>query len=1145
MIIVFLSLLFIVNDQVTASLMDGSKRECSLYPTNLRCEYLRNPVGIEMANPRLSWNLLSNQRNQIQFAYQIIVSSSEENINNDFGDLWDTHKVDSEQNLHVSYAGKKLKSRNKVFWKVRVWDQYGNASNWSKAAKWEMGFLSQKEWRAKWVGECEDMNPDALKTDPAPYFRKEFNLKHSIKSARAYVCGLGYYELSLNGKRVSDYVLTPSQTNYDRRNLRNLLYYYDDQSTTRVFYNIFDVTDDLIPDQNTIGIILGNGWYNQRDRIAEGWMWYDTPRFILQLEVEYGNEQREIIISDDTWKVTTGPIIYNGIFTGEHYDARLEIDGWNKNGFEDSKWKTARLVRAPTGKLEAQLAPADKVIDTIHPIYMTNPAQDVYVFDLGQMISGWVKIKVRGWTGDKIVLRFIEEMGKDYGQKDIFILKGDGTEEFEPHFTWHAFRKVEVSGVRKPMNLGDIEGKIVNTAVDTVGFFECSNDLFNKIYDNYIRTQLGNFHGNISSDCPHRERLGYTGDGQILVESTIFNFNMTQFYRKWINDMHDARNKVTGYVPHTAPFEGGGGGPAWGSAYVTVLWFYYVYYGDRNILKQHYSGMKQWVEYLNTRTNREGIIVREEPKGWCLGDWATPDKIEIPPPLVNTCYFYYVLKIMTRVAEICQHAEDIPYFTNLAEKTKVSLNIKYFDVIEGKYWTSRQGADVFPLAFGMVPENKIMDVLESMIQNILKNKGHLDTGILATPLMLEVLTDHGREDIAFTIMNQRDFPSYGDYILGKGATTLWEYWDGKLSHSHPMFGSVIRWFYKGVAGINPDTHAPGFKNIIIKPHICGDLTFTKASIITLYGKVMSSWRLAEKDFLLDLDVPVNTTATVYIPAIDSRLVFENGLKPDESNGIDFIKMQNEWAIYRIGSGHYEFFSKNVNELLKEVHTATPIILPKDSIFFKPQAASIRIESAIEEADIYYTVDGSKPNKRSHQFTGPFQVYDNVLIKARAYKKGYIPSFIKSENICFVDPKINGIKYTVYEGHWDERPDLEKLIPVSSGHSFQFNVSDIKKREDYIAVIFEGIIEISDDGEYIFYSSANDGSLLYVDNKVVVDNAGYFGEKFDHGSIELKKGRHLIKVLYFENTGTESIDVLIEGPGLEKQPIPPNKLFYNK
>ena len=1114
--------------------------EGELNPINLRCEYVKNPLAINNRSPKLSWSFNSSKNIHQQKAYHILVSSSIKKLKNNVADIWDSGKIKSDQSQNVLYEGTELHSNQLVFWKVQVWNENNEQSEWSNINKWGMGLLDNEDWDANWIAIGEDEDPDSPETNPAPYFRKEFTLGKTVKSAMLYVSGLGYYELYLNGDKIGDYVLAPANTNYDKRNMRHLLYNYSDRSKTRVLYNTFDISDMLIRGEYALGIILGNGWYNQRDRRDEGWMWFDTPRFILQLEIEYDDGTLEKIISDNTWKVSTGPLLHDGIFTGEVYDARLENVGWNSPGFDDSDWKKAIMVRAPTGKLQAQLAPSDKVIRDIKPKSKIEIDDNKYLYDFGEMFSGWVKIKVKGKEGTRITLNYFEEMGGNYRQKDVYILSGNGIEEYEPRFTWHAFRNVEVEGLSETATMINITGRVAHTAVDSVGFFECSNELFNKTYENYIRTQLGNYHGSFSSDCPHRERLGYTGDGQLLVESSIFNFDMSQFYRKWLNDMADVQDSITGFVPHTAPFGGGGGGPAWGSSYVIVPWFYYIYYGDKSILEKHYVGMKHWVEYLGTRTDINGLVVREEPGAWCLGDWAAPGNLELPPPFVNTCYYYYVTDIMVKTASVLNKEKEEKYYRDLAMQIKSNVNNKYFDKENKLYWQNRQGANAFPLAFGIVPEEDILPVVETLVKSIVDNEGHFDSGILATPLILDVLSKFGRQDIAFTLMNQRDYPGYG-YILEKKATTLWEYWDGKLSHSHPMYGSVIRWFFKELGGINPDPENPGFKHIIIRPLISGDLTYASAKYQSIYGQINSSWKIINNTFQLSVEIPSNTSATVYVPSIGENSV--NISNKSEWGNVEIISTGERNTSYKISPGKYEFISENINAIIKPVHVSTPIITPYDTLFLTPDKAELFIKSATNGADIYYTLDGSEPDQKSLKYNGPFTLDRNTVVKSIAYKEGYIPSFVKTIPVNFVDPSINGINFTVYEGMWGKKPDLDKIIPVSSGKVNRFDVKNIKKREDHIAILFESNVEIDDEGEYTFYSSANDGSVLYIENKVVVDNAGYFGKKVDNGKIYLKKGRHFIKVFYFENTGSETIDVNIEGPNLTKQPIPPYKLFF--
>jgi len=875
---------------------------------NLLCDYTENPLAVESQTPLLKWQLLSDKQAESQSAYRIIVSSSLSLLGEDNGDYWDSGKISSSESI-VRYQGKSLTSGMQVYWKVMVWDANDAPSAWSSDASWSMGLLDPSDWKALWIGQMEDQYPDSTITYPAPYFRKEFTAAKTIKKAVVYVCGLGFYEMYFNGEKIGDQVLAPAVTNYDKRPLKNLLYYYDDQSTQRVLYNTFDVTKNLKTGDNAIGMILGNGWYNQRDRTIEGYMWYDVPKMILQLEIEYNDGTKETVVSDNSWKATTGPLLHSAIFTGEVYDARLELGAWSETSFDDSAWKTALQVRPPTGKMRTQTVPFNKVMRTVETSFVKNN-DTLYTFTLPETISGWSSLEVNGKAGDTVKLRHISEEGFDYGQIDIYILKGGGVEKWEPKFTWHAFRKIEVIAKGVDISERSISAKSIYTDVDNTGSFECSNELFNRIHRAWIRTMHTNFKGIISSD-PHRERLAYTGDGQTITESLLYTFDMTRFLKKFIDDMDDARNKNTGYVPHTAPFSGGGGGPAWGSAYVIIPWAYYLHYGDAAVLEEHYAGMKQWVEYLGTRTDERGIVVREEPRGWCLGDWCTPyNRIEIPAELVNTAYYYHVASTMAEVAKILNKSQDETDLRNLAESIKGNFNTVFYDPTTNHYSHGKQGADAIPLAFGLVPEDKKEKVFAAMLEHLKSINYQFDTGIFGTPLTLKVLTENGRADIAYKLMTQPDFPGYG-YLMDDKNSTLWETWDGGVDdphgsgRCHPMFGSVVAWFYNSLAGINPDLSSPGMKHFIIKPVPVADLKYCRASYNTLYGKVGSGWEV-DKDgnFCLTIEVPANTSATVIFPAWGSGSVSESGVPIEKAGNVEVDK--DNPAQVKVMSGVYRF-----------------------------------------------------------------------------------------------------------------------------------------------------------------------------------------------------------------------------------------------
>lgn len=439
----------------------------------------------------------------------------------------------------------------------------------------------------------------------------------------------------------------------------------------------------------------------------------------------------------------------------------------------------------------------------------------------------------------------------------------------------------------------------VHTAVDGIGTFECSNPLFNRIHEAFLRTQRANFHGSISSDCPHRERLGYTGDGQVVMESALYTFDVFQFYRKWIDDIDDARNKVTGYVPHTAPFGGGGGGPAWGSAYVIMPWTYYCRYGDASLLRRHYQGMKQWVAYLQTRTDTRGLVVREEPDGWCLGDWGTPTGVEIPEPLVNTAYFYHVTDIMAKVAQTLDEKEDQARYTKLAAKIKADFNGAYYDASSNRYWEGRQGANAFALAFGLVPDDQYSLVFNSLVEGLRKLNDHFDTGILGTPLLVKVLSQNDRDDIVFNLMNQRDFPGFG-YLLDDKNSTLWEFWDGNGSHCHPMFGSVATWFYEGLGGIKVDPAAKGMQHFFIEPKTVSDMDYCKVSTRSLYGKIRSEWkRLDDGKYRFIVEIPGNTSATFILPSHKNTVTSKDGKSIP-------LKKRGEKSALELKSGVHQF-----------------------------------------------------------------------------------------------------------------------------------------------------------------------------------------------------------------------------------------------
>mgnify|MGYP000226888060 CR=1 FL=1 len=874
-------------------------------PTNLLCEYAVNPVGIDVPHPRFSWEERHFERGRTQSAYQILVATTRENLINDVGDAWNSGKVTSSSSVNIEYDGKPLESGRTYYWKVRWWDDKDRVSPYSKIATFEMGFLSQNDWKAKWI-----RGGNILRT--------HFSISRKVKRARAYICGLGYYELRINGRKVGDRQLDPGWTDYDKL----------------VLYSTYDVTSLLKEGENAVGVMLGNGWY-ARKRSSDGSP--KPPILILQIDLEFQDGSRKTIISDEKWKVSKGPIIENDIYNGETYDARLEEEGWDTPGYDDSTWKNAEIAEPPSGRLVSQAAfPPIKAVKTIQPISISNPKPGVYVYDFGQNFTGWVRLTVKGPRGAKVKLRYAELLHPDgtinttpnRGAKatDTYILKGGGIEVYEPRFTYHGFRYVEVTGFPGTPNLDSLEGIVVHSAVESTGGFSCSNQLINKIHKNILWGQLSNLMS-VPTDCPQRdERLGWMGDAQLTVEEAIYNFNMAAFYTKWIRDIKEAQEK-DGSVPDVVPpyWRLYPADPAWGTACVTIPWHLYLYYGDKRILEENYDVMKGWVDFLGTKT--EGYVVKFSK----YGDWCPPGYInspDTPGELVSTFYYYHDAMILSKVARLLGKSAEAERYKRLSEKIKEAFNKEFLK--DDQYAPIRisstlppissQTSNLLPLFLEIVPKDKEESVFKRLLENIVtKHDCHVATGIVGTRYLLDTLTKHGRADLAYKLVSQTTYPSWG-YMIREDATTVWERWEyltggGMNSHNHIMFGSIDAWFYKALAGINIDPDAPGFERIIIKSHVVGDLKYVSASINTIRGKVSSSWRKEEDSLVLEVSLPVNSRGEVHIPDLGlknpmvkegGKIIWKNEAYVKGVPGITSGKREEGYIIFEVGSGTYSF-----------------------------------------------------------------------------------------------------------------------------------------------------------------------------------------------------------------------------------------------
>jgi alpha-L-rhamnosidase len=874
----------------------------SLRPMRLTCEY--QPEGVDTPYPRLSWILEGEGRARRQTAYQILVATGDDLLAADHADLWDSGRVDSAQAQHIVYAGRPLTSGLRCAWKVRVWDESGQVSAFSPAAHWTMGLLDARDWHGRWIGRTTE-----TAYQPAPYLRHTFALHGRVKRATAYVCGLGYYELHLNGHKVGDHVLDPGYTRYDRRAL----------------YVTYDVTHQLQTGENAVGILLGTGWQNVHTRAV--WYfdkapWRAAPKALLELRVEYEDGGAETIVTDGTWKTTAGPILYDSIYGGQTYDARKELAGWDAPGYDDSNWEPARVVEPPLGRLTSQPCPPIRVMAIIKPVSVAEPKPGVFLFDMGQNFAGWAELTVDGPAGAKVTMKYGERLHPDGTldqshlaqhlvktdppqrfQTDEYILKGAGRETWHAQFCYHGFQYVEVTGFPGRPTLESLRGLFIHSDVAPIGEFECSNPDLNRLWQHTRMSYLSNLES-IPTDCPHREKNGWTGDAHLAAEFGLLHYDSAGVYAKWINDLGDEQ-RPTGELPGIVPSSGWGyewgNGPAWDSAFLLIPWYCYIYDGDRRILETHYAGMKRYVDYLTTRAENGIVSIG-------LGDWV-PYETETPVSVTSTAYYYRDARIVAETAALLGKTDDARRYAELAERIKQAFNRAFYHADSAAYANGSQTALSCALYQDLVaPENREA-VLKSLVAAVERRGGHIDTGILGAKYILHALADNGRTDVAYAIANQKTAPGWL-WWQEQGATTLWESWGGTDSRNHIMFGDISAWFVETLAGIRPD--APGFAQIRIQPHLVGDLTSARAQLQTVQGRIVSDWKLdgATGELTLHVEVPANTRATVYVPAADGAECLEGGMPAAQAEGVTAGERTSGYAVYAVGSGSYTFTSQH-------------------------------------------------------------------------------------------------------------------------------------------------------------------------------------------------------------------------------------------
>jgi len=1038
----------------------------ALSVARLRCEYLDNPLGIDVARPRLSWVLESKERDQRQTAWHILVASTEGLLRSGRGDIWDSGPVASDQSIQVEYGGPALRSRQRCWWKVRVADRQGRFSDWSPPAYWEMGLLQPADWQAQWIGldqtwpgqatwsqarwiwypdgdpaqaaptgavvtfrrelflastdrvvrahmrltaddyfelfvngqfvgrnagkpySCKvlqeyELNsflrpgtnliavlatnregpagllgqltlsfrhqpPLAIQTDrtwwvaegapggwhqphtslagwqparelarvgqppwpdanyppmlPAPFLRKEVLLSKPIQQARLYATALGVYQWHINGRRVSTDTFNPGWTDYAKR----------------VQYHTYDVTGLLRRGTNALGIILGDGWYAGFVGLGGRARYGQMPLALAQLEVWFADGSRQVIGTDGTWKAATGPILQSDLLMGETYDARLEMPGWDQPGFDDRAWKPV-TVKAVSARLVAARDAPVRPTQELKPVGLTQPKPGVFVFDLGQNMVGWARLRVRGPAGHLVTLRFAEMTNADgsiYTENlrearctDRYLLRGTGQlEVFEPHFTFHGFRYVELTGFPGQPDLETITGVVVHSDVPKIGTFACSDPRINQLASNIDWSLRGNFLS-VPTDCPQRdERLGWTGDAQVVIRTATYNRYVPAFFTKWCQDVEDAQ-QPDGAFTDVAPYVAASSGTAaWGDAGVICPWTIYQVYADRRILERHYQAGARWIEYLE-RHSTNGL---RPPTRY--GDWLAVGA-DTPLDLLATAYFAHSTRLMAQMAALLGKTNDAARYEALFQRIKAAFNWHYVTG-DTRIKGNTQTCYLMALEFDLLPLDKRTQAIRHLVMDITERGDHLTTGFVGAGLLLPALTRAGHLNLAYRLLLQDTFPSWL-YPVRHGATTVWERWDGWTpdkgfqtpwmnSFNHYALGAVGAWLFETVAGIGLDPAQPGFKHILIRPQPGGGLSWARSEYESMYGRILSAWRLAGPEFRLQLAIPPNTTATVSLPIASPRDIREGRLSVFAAEGVRFLRCEGPTTILQVGSGFYEF-----------------------------------------------------------------------------------------------------------------------------------------------------------------------------------------------------------------------------------------------
>lgn len=980
----------------------------------------------------------------------------------------------------------------------------------------------------------------------ARYLRREFVLDSQPLNAKVSFCGLGLSELYINGHKIGNEVLSPPLSTYNKT----------------AFYVSYDITEYLRKGTNAIGVILGNGRFMPPFIGTHAPMpHYGFPKMVFKCDIELENKSILQIISDENWKITAnGPIRDNNEYHGEHYDARMEMADWSKSGFDDKDWFKVDLCKSPTKQLKLQNIPPIKVMKTFKPKKVTEPEDNVYIVDFGQNISGWVQLKVDGKKGQTIRLRFAEILKSDGNidrsnlseaeATDEYIMKGENEETWEPRFTIHGFRFVEITGFPDKPTENNIIAKLVYNNLETIGQFDCSNEIVNKIYLACFYTIAGNYRSIPTDDASRSERQGYLGDRSIVATSESFIFNNEDFYEKWLDDIADSQRN-DGSIPQNCPayWEYFADDVTWPSAYFTVADMLYNQFGNQRVIKNHYSNMKKWWQYMVDNYEENETMPRD-----FLGDWVVPpfeinlihtkDQFRITDgKLIGTAFFYHITCLMLKFSEILNQEKDNLFFSEKIKNQKLQFHNIFWDNNTKSYTCNTPTANILALHFDLVPDQKIETVKQNLREQIaVIFNDHLPVGMIGLKFLMRVLTNHGMEDLAWKILTNKTYPGWG-YMIENEATTIWELWNcntaiGEMrSMNQPMnIGDLIIWLYENIAGIKNVPGSIGHKQLEMRPLLMENLEFANTSYQTPNGEVKSCWKHLNNKFTWEISIPRNSKAIVYVPT-SSEIIFVN-------EKVRTTKLANDtkYACIELKTGTYIIKSDYLRETSeKSKKLSMPVFSEKsqasDTAFF------LEMNPNEKDAHIRFTTNGSEPTEKSLIYTSPLEINNYCFVRAASFNSMDEKSFATQAIFDVYDETQNGLNYAYYEGeNWQMLPDFDELVPKKHGICRNLDVSTINERNDFWGIRFTGLLKIESEGEYEIFVASDDGSRIFLDNQEIINHDGVHPATEKSAKVQLQKGMHNLRIDYFQATLGYGLTLMMKGLGIPKQPIPISLLY---